>query len=44
MLLEDKIKEGDVIQVELEDGALVFYKVLGEDMILVTPKLVGSEA
>ena len=44
LLLEDLIQPGDTIQVELEEGELVFYKVIGEDMILITPSAVGSEA
>ena len=34
-LLEDKVVNGDNIRLELEDNELVFYKVVGEDLIPV---------
>lgn len=44
LLLEDLIGSGDTIQVELEEDELLFYKIIDDNMILVTPNTVESEA
>ena len=44
MLLEDKVMPGDNIRVELEDNELVFYKVVDEELVPISPMIESSEA
>jgi ATP-dependent Clp protease ATP-binding subunit ClpA len=44
MLLEDKIVPGDNIRVELEDNELIFYKIVDEELVPISPIIESSEA